>query len=64
LNYKLGDGIENNSANLVINFGFKGLLVDGASINIQNANKYYHELLEKKYISDIPIIVGNNFNNN
>lgn len=36
-----GDGIECNSANLIINHGYYGLLVDGLSENVQSAQSFY-----------------------
>jgi hypothetical protein len=38
-----GNGMECNSANLIINHGWKGLLVDGDSKNIDIARKFYSE---------------------
>lgn len=36
-----GDGIECNSANLILNHGFTGLLVDGNERNVAIANEFY-----------------------
>jgi hypothetical protein len=36
-----GDGIECNSANLILNHGFEGLLVDGDDANVATANHFY-----------------------
>lgn len=36
-----GDGIECNSANLIINHGWYGLLVDGNPVNIRHADAFY-----------------------
>lgn len=36
-----GDGIECNSANLMINHGWTGLLLDGSAENIQRGNRFY-----------------------
>ena len=34
-------GIECNSANLIINHGWQGILFDGSSINVQKSNAYF-----------------------
>jgi len=36
-----GDGVECNTANLIINHGFEGLLVDGNSDNISRCRRFY-----------------------
>ena len=36
-----GDGIECNSANLILNHGFEGLLVDGDDRNVEAARQFY-----------------------
>lgn len=50
-----GDGIECNTANLIINHRWIGLMCDGNEKNIANAKKYYEEHLETKYWP--PVIV-------
>lgn len=39
-----GDGIENNTANLIMNHGFSGLLFDGDSASIERGKKHYEQL--------------------
>lgn len=39
-----GDGIESNTANLIINHGWTGLLVDGNQANIERGRQVYAEL--------------------
>ena len=36
-----GDGIECNSANLILNHGWTGLLVDGNEANVQRGKRFY-----------------------
>jgi hypothetical protein len=36
-----GDGINSNCANLAVNFGWRGLFVDGNPLNIQRGKQYY-----------------------
>jgi hypothetical protein len=44
-----GDGIECNTANLIINHGWIGLLCDGNEINIEKAKKFYSTCPDTKY---------------
>lgn len=52
-----GDGIECNSANLIINHGFTGYLFDGSMENIKSGIKYYQD----KAIKDSTIYSRVNF---
>jgi len=36
-----GNGLENNTANLIINHGWRGLLIDGDAKNIAHAKEFY-----------------------
>jgi hypothetical protein len=47
------DGTECNSANLLINFGWKGLLIEGDEDYAKKANSYYCEKLKLKESVDI-----------
>lgn len=49
-----GTGDENNSANLIINYGWKGLLVDGDEHNIDHCKKFFSTLKESKIIASEP----------
>jgi len=39
------DGTECNTANLSINFGFRGMLMDGDAVNIANGRRFYDSML-------------------
>lgn len=39
-----GDGIECNSANLIINHGWHGFLFDGSPQNVRRGHKFYHSV--------------------
>jgi hypothetical protein len=43
-----GDGIECNTANLIVNHGWHGLLVDGARENVDRAARFYAEQPETR----------------
>jgi hypothetical protein len=43
-----GDGIECNTANLIINHGWRGLLVDGSRQNIQRGQDFYARFSESR----------------
>lgn len=38
-----GDGIENNTANLIINHGWAGLMFDGNEANVERGRKFYSQ---------------------
>lgn len=42
IEFGIEDGTECNSANLAINFGWKGLLIDGEPHLVEKAKKFYH----------------------
>ena len=44
-----GDGIECNTANLIINHRWIGLLIDGNEINIEKAKQFYSANLDTKF---------------
>ena len=39
--FGFGDGIECNAANLILNFGWTGLMMDGNPMSVQSAQSYY-----------------------
>ena len=43
-----GDGINNNCANLILNFGFHGLMIDGDPQNIESARQFYSKHIDSK----------------
>lgn len=49
-----GTGDENNSANLVINHGWQGLMVDGDQNNIDHCKKFFSSLKDSKVIPTEP----------
>jgi len=51
------DGRESNTANLSINFGWEGLLIDGDKDNVANAKDYYENILKIKE-SQVKIVLG------
>ncbi len=44
-----GDGIENNTANLLVNHRFTGLLVDGDEANVEKARAFYAACPDTRY---------------
>lgn len=44
-----GDGIECNTANLIINHRWIGLLVDGNDVNVEKARRFYADNLDTKF---------------
>jgi hypothetical protein len=43
------DGIECNTANLIINHGWNGLLIDGDAKNVQRGNRFYRSIPETRF---------------
>lgn len=43
IEFGIGDGSECNAANLVINFGWQGLMLDNSAGNVQKARAFYQE---------------------
>lgn len=52
-----GDGIECNAANLIINHGFAGLLLDGGSINIATGKEFYGQATNAFRLRRLPPIL-------
>ncbi|KAB2809776.1 hypothetical protein [Phaeocystidibacter luteus] len=44
IEFGIGDGRQCNSANLILNFGFKTLLLEGNPNFVKSAKRYYHDL--------------------
>ena len=44
-----GDGVENNSANLIVNHGWTGLLVDGGDAILETGNNFYRHNADTYY---------------
>ena len=43
-----GDGINSNCANLVLNFGFHGLFIDGSPKNIEIGRQFFNNHIDSK----------------
>jgi hypothetical protein len=58
------DGIQCNSANLLLNFGWKALLIEGNAEKVNTGIKYYHENgVDEKQLTFIPsFITSENIN--
>jgi hypothetical protein len=51
----IGDGRQCNSANLCINFGWSGLMIDGSAENVASARRYY-ESVDNLYPDKLDIV--------
>jgi len=43
--FGIGSGRECNTANLILNFGWRGLMMDGSAINVENARMFFKYLM-------------------
>jgi len=48
IEFGIEDGTECNAANLIFNFGFSGLLIDGDTTNVAYANAFYESILQEE----------------